>query len=102
MRFNATVQFISQSMSNDALGRPQATETTGSAVPCIEEAVGVTENYQAMAAGFRPDVRLKVRAETYNREPHLLYKTERFKVIRTQKSDKGFIVVVGEALNRGG
>ncbi len=101
MRFNATVQFISQSLSNDALGRPQPTETTGAAVPCIVEAVGITENYSAMAAGFRPDVRIKVRAVEYARQPHFIYLSERFKVIRTQMAEKGFTVIVGEAVNRG-
>lgn len=101
MRFKETVQFISQAVSKDALGRPQSTETTGAVVPCIEEAIGITENYQAMAAGFRPDVRIKVRAAEYNRQPHFLYKSERFKVVRTSKAEKGFTVIIGEALNRG-
>lgn len=101
MRFNSTVQFISQTLAKDALGRPQPNEATGSDVPCIEESIGITENYQAMAAGFRPDVRIKVRAAEYNRQPHFLYNSERYKVIRTQKAEKGFTVIVGEALNRG-
>lgn len=101
MRFNGTVQFISQSLTNDALGRPQATETTGTAVMCIEESVGITENYAAMTAGFRPDVRLKVRSVSYDNQPHMLYKSTRYKVIRTQSAEKGFTVIVGEAVNRG-
>jgi len=101
MRFNATVQFVSSSLANDALNRPQATETTGAAVPCMVEAVGITENYAAMAAGFRPDVRLKVRSVEYARQPHFVYASERYKVIRTQMAEKGFTVIVGEAVNRG-
>jgi len=101
MRFSGTVQLISQTLSNDALGRPQATETTGPAIPCIEEAVGMNENYVAMSAGFKPDVRLKVRKTEYANQPHMLYESERYKVIRTQKAEKGFVVIVGEAVNRG-
>ncbi len=101
MRFNAVVQFISQSTANDALKRPQATETPGSDVPCIIDAIGITENYAAMAAGFRPDVRIKVRAVEYNRQPHFVYASERYKVIRTQRAEKGFITIIGEAVNRG-
>ena len=101
MRSRKIVQFVSQSTANDALHRPQATETTGADVPCIEEAVGVTENYAAMADGFRPDVRIKVRAAEYNRQPHFIFDGERYKVIRTQKAEKGFITIIGEAVNRG-
>ncbi len=101
MRFNAVVQFISQTLSSDALGRPQATETTGSAVPCIVEAIGITENYAAMSAGFKPDVRLKVRTIEYSRQPHFIYNSERYKVIRTQMAENEFTVIVGEAVNRG-
>lgn len=101
MRFNGAVQFIAQSGSTDSLRRPQATETAGSIVPCIIDAIGITENYAAMAAGFRPDVRIKVRAVEYNRQPHFVYASERYKVIRIQRAEKGFITIIGEAVNRG-
>lgn len=101
MRFNAEVQFVSQTVTNDTMGRPQATQAVGAAVPCIEEAVGITENYAAMSAGYKPDVRLKVRAVEYVRQPHMIYDGETYKIIRTQKAEKGFTVIVGEAVNRG-
>lgn len=101
MRFNGIVKFISHAITYDAMNRPQATETTGADVPCIVESVGVIENYQAMAAGFKPDVRIKVRANEYIGQPHFLYASERYKVIRASSADMGFTVIVGEAINRG-
>jgi hypothetical protein len=101
MRFRDVVQLISVTETKDALGRPQQTETTGAQIPCMEDAIGVIENYQAQAAGFSPNVKLKVRAGEYSGQAAMQYDDQRYRIIRTSKAEKGFLVLVGEAVGRG-
>lgn len=95
MRFNHTVKFLSATISFDNLGMPIATEVSTADVPCIKEKVGVTEFYQSMAAGLKPDIRIKVRSAEYTGQPYMTFDSRRYKVTRTQ-DDKGFTVIVGE------
>lgn len=101
MRFRDTVQLITMTETKDAIGRPQQTETTGTSIPCMEDSVGVIENYQAQAAGLSPSIKIKVRAGDFSGQLAMQYDGQRYRIIRSAKAEKGFTVLVGEAVGRG-
>jgi len=96
MRYNSSVQFVTQVLTLTG-GHYAATETTGSASPCIIEKIGITENYAAVSAGFEPDIRIKVRSAEYSGQSYFVLGGERYRVIRTQSENAFFTVLVGEA-----
>jgi len=100
MRFRDTVRFVTLTTTTDSMGRPQSSETLGVEIPCIEEAVGVTENYAAMAVGVMPSVKIRVRTSSYSGQTVMQYDGQRYRIIRAQRAEKGFTVLVGEAVGR--
>lgn len=101
MRFARTVRLIALTSAVDGMNRAQATETTGEEIPCIEESIGVVENYQAMAIGVSPSLKIKVRIADYSGQQALLYEGQRYRVVRAARAEKNFMVLVGEAVGRG-
>ena len=72
---------------------------SGSAVACTRETIGVTEAYQAQAAGFKPSIKIRIREEEYAEtfKAFILCGTQ-YKIIRTQNATAGFLTIVGEAI----
>lgn len=101
MRFARTVRFVTLTTGVDAVGRPQSVETIGPEIPCIEDSVGVVENYQAMSVGVSPSVKLKVRRADHSGQQVMVYEGQRYRVVRVSKAEKNFVVLVGETVGRG-
>ena len=93
-----TVKFVAVTDTVDSMRRASVTYTVGSEVPCIEESVWANEFYQASAQGYRPEVRLKTNKHNYNGEPRMQYKDTIYTIIRTEKAEKDWLVVIGQSL----
>jgi hypothetical protein len=96
------VTFMTLAEVQSTIGKKERIYTaSGSPVQCTRDVIGVTETYQAQAAGFKPSVKIKVREGEYSEafKGFSLGGTQ-YKVIRTQNAAPGFLFVVGEALAR--
>ena len=85
-----------------AMGKHERVYTSsGSAVQCTRDTIGVIEAYQAQAAGFKPTIKIKVREGEYSDSFRGFSVGDvRYKIIRTQNASPGFLFIVGEALAR--
>jgi hypothetical protein len=93
-----TVKFVAIANTVDSMHRASVSYTVGSEVPCIEESVWANEFYQASAQGYRPEVRIKTNKRNYNGEPRMQYNGTTYTVIRTEKAEKDWLIVIGQSL----
>lgn len=103
MAFTNVVQFLTGTMGVDEFSRKEITNVTvGPEVPCVVDSVGVTENYAAMQAGAKADVKIKVRSEEFNSATciGMDFEGNRYRIIRASRADKGMMVLVGETVSR--
>lgn len=87
---------ISTTLTNNQIGVQEETKTQ-IVIPLIRvEEVYSNEFYQAYAEGFRPELRLRVSAYSYNYEKELIYNGTEYTVIRTQNDNPDEIILVCE------
>lgn len=93
------ITFLTLSEVTSQLGKKERVySVTGSPVACTREVIGVTESYQAQAAGFKPTLKIKLREGEYDESfKGFVYNSIQYKIIRTQNASPGFITLVGEA-----
>lgn len=75
---------------------------TRNTIFCNEKSISQTEFYQAQAVGLKPQVKLVVKRVDYQNEQLAEYQGERFRVLRTFKSNSEDIELVLEGDNHGG
>lgn len=61
---------------------------------CFSQSVRMTEAYQALAVGMRPEIVLVLRQEDYNGQNRVLYGGIVYKVLRTYRTGKSEIELV--------
>lgn len=75
--------------SPEARGVLDTVTETSRKTYCTEKSLSMTERYQARAAGFAPDLRLKLtQGFEYKGETLCEYKGERYKIIRDYEDEK--------------
>lgn len=75
----------------------QETTTT---IFCNELSVGQSEYYQAMANGFKPEIKLKIHRLEYNNQKKAEYNGIKYDVIRTYANDNETVeLVLGGGVN---
>lgn len=57
-------------------------------VYCNEKSIKASEFYQAQALGMKPEVNLELMIADYNKETHVKYEGEEYRVLRTFKTSK--------------
>ena len=94
------ITFMTLSEVTSTIGKKERIyAVSGTAVQCTRETIGVTEAYQAQAAGFKPTIKVKVREGEYSEAfKAFTVGTTQYKIIRTQNASPGFLFLVGEAL----
>lgn len=99
--WNEDVTLISIQYEVDGIGDPVEIATKNTVFAC-EKSISQTEFYQAQAVGLKPQVKLVVKRVDYQNEQLAEYQGERFRVLRTFKSNSEDIELVLEGDNHGG
>lgn len=99
---NELLTLIQQTKSVDAYGDPVLTESTRS-VFCGLRSIGQKEFYQAQTVGLQPELKF-VLADylDYNDETLVVYKEQRYRVLRTYRTGQELELVCYREVNPDG
>lgn len=87
---------LSTSITSDSIGVQKETEIQ-TEIPIIKvEDIYANEFYEANEQGFKPEIRLRVSAYSYNGEQELIYNNIYYTVIRTQETKADEILLICE------
>lgn len=84
--YNDLVTLIAITTTKDDIGQPVETETPRE-VLCEVKSISQTEFYQAAQTQLRPELKVIMDADEYEKEVRLEYDGEDYKVIRRYKTD---------------
>ena len=93
MEYTEELTLVSLTPTQDTIGQITFTENTRD-VFARENLVGTKEFYNAMAVGLTPTAELQMRRVDYQNEREVIFRGERFAVIRTIPKGKFDIVLV--------
>lgn len=96
MEYTDELYLIKVYLTQDDIGN-EVQEEVSLPVPCRPNVVGTREFYNAMAVGIRPTAELQIRALNYSGQEEVIYKGQRFAVIRTIPKGKfDLVLVIGQ------
>lgn len=78
----------------DARGRIQPSITWSEKVWCQAKSIRMTEAYQSMAVGMKPELALVLRQEDYNGEQRVKYGGIVYRTLRTYRTGRSKIEIV--------
>ena|SRR5690554_5479246 len=84
--YNDLITLIAITTTKDSIGQPVETETPRE-VLCEVKSISQTEFYQAAQTQLRPELKVIMDADEYEKEVRLEYDGEEYKVIRRYKTD---------------
>lgn len=76
---------INKNLVND-IGDITSSIIYGEEVYCNEKSIKASEFYQAQALGMKPEITIELMLIDYNKETHVKYESEEYRVLRTYKT----------------